>query len=379
MKVKQTPEDFVVVEVLRLEPEAAGPFTLYRLKKVGLDTLEAVRVIARSWHVARRDISVAGLKDRHAQTAQTVAVRQGPDRELHRPEFSLVPCGHASRALQRSDVLANRFEVRLRDLSDAEARRVTVRLAEVARDGFANYYDDQRFGSARGTRGRLVAEALLRGDAEDALRLAVATPSPLDRGALKTRRRRMRERWGRWPELLRVLPPSPERRIAEALAAGRSFDEAYALLDRDLRSLHLSALQAALFNDGLRSAVPRGPSHPGAAGPYVFFEASAGPWAEARVPLAEAHAEPHPLLDAALEARHLDRDLLAAHPFQRGLRALIAHPQDLGIAGPEPDALNPGRQTLLLRFALGPGSYATMLLKRLTFDVRVRRRPRRGR
>jgi len=379
VKVKQTPEDFVVEEDLRLQPGTDGAFTLYRLEKCGIDTLEAVRIVARMWRVPRNDISFAGLKDRHAKTIQTMAIRRGPERTLQQQSFRLEPRGRAARALQRADVLGNRFDVRLRDLSATEAARVLDRVEAVRKDGFANYYDDQRFGSARGTGGRLAAEALLRDDAEGALRLAIASPSPLDRGGLRTRRRKLRERWGRWPELVRALQPSAERRIVEALAAGASFERAYALLARDVRSLHLSAFQAAVFNDGLRRAVPRGPSHPGIAGPYVFFEDGGGRWAEERVPLAEGRAEAHELLDAALAGRGVDRAMLSGQPFRRGLRSLVAHARDLVAHAPERDARNPGRHCLRLQFTLGSGSYATMLLKRVTYDVQVRKQNRGGR
>jgi tRNA pseudouridine13 synthase len=327
--------------------------------------------------VAPRDISAAGLKDRHARTVQTIAIRGGPERSLEQARLRLTPCGRAPRALERGDVLGNHFQVRLRDLSPQEAERVGARLGEVLRDGFANYFDDQRFGSARGSRGRLAAESLVRGDPEDALRLAVATPSSSDRGPLKTRRQAMRDRWGRWPDLVARLPPSSERRIASALAAGGSFTDAYGLLSRAQRSLHLSALQAALFNDGLRHAVPRGPSHPGTAGPYVFFEDGGGRFAEERVPLAEGRAAPHALLDGALGARGLDRAMLTGHALRRGMRALVVHPQELIAEAPASDALQKGRQSVGLSFGLGAGSYATMLIKRVTYDVQVRRDPRR--
>jgi tRNA pseudouridine13 synthase len=379
VKLKQVPEDFIVEEVLRPMDTRSGPFRLYRLSKTGMDTFEVARAIARVWKVPRRDIAFAGLKDRHAHTIQAVTIRHGRDQRHSEGRFQLVPTGHMTRALQSSDLLENRFQVRIRDLAAAEAERLAARARDVAVHGFANYYDDQRFGSARGTGGRLVGEALVRGAYEDALRLSLAMPSPADRGRLKAVRTQLRSGWGNWQALSRSLPQGVERSVCGALAAGVPFAEAYQRLDRDLRSMHLSALQAAVFNDGLRAAIGSGPAHPGLVGAYVFYEGAPGPWGAERVPLAEGRAEAHPRLDAALLDRQLDRSMLARYPMRRGLRGLVAHPSDLKVGKPERDDRNRGRFSLSLGYGLGSGSYATMLIKRVTYDLRPTERSRRRR
>jgi len=47
-------------------------------------------------------------------------------------------------------------------------------------------------------------------------------------------------------------------------------------------------------------------------------------------------------------------------------RAAVVVPEDLSVSTPEPDELSPGKRKMLLRFFLARGSYATILLKRLT-------------
>jgi len=366
MKVKQRPEDFRVEEVSRLEAGADGEFALYRLSKGGIGTPEAVRVVARSWRLRPQDVSFAGLKDRHGLTAQMVTVRRGPKRNFEGRGFKLNFLGRSPRPAGRGTILKNRFRIVLRDLGPDQGRKVRERAASAAEHGFPDYYDDQRFGSLRGTGGRFVASALLAGNAEEALRLAIASPARADRSRTKRRRRLLRDSWGEWEELARRLDPSVERRIASRLAAGASFVEAYGLLDPALRSLHLAAFQAHLFNECVRRIVGEGPSHPGASGPYVFPERPP----DGRVPLASGAAPPDPVLDAVLADGGLDRERLSRLPFHEASRGLLALPQDLEAGEAAEDELNPGREKMELAFDLRSGSYATMLIKRCTYDMK---------
>jgi tRNA pseudouridine13 synthase len=378
VKVKQRAEDFRVEEVSRLEAGAEGDFALYSLMKRGVGTLEAVKELARAWRLDRDRIAFAGLKDRYGITVQTISVARGPARNFEGRGFRLNYLGRSPRAAGRGTMAKNRFRILLRDLSRDEAERVSARALVTAEHGFPDYYDDQRFGSVRGSAGRFVAAALLRGDPGEALRLAIATPSRDDHGRVRKVREALRRMWGDWGGLAASLPPSAEKRICERLSAGASFAEAYALLDAGLRSIYLSAFQAHLFNAGLRKAIGEGPAHPGLDGPYVFYEGDPGPLREAIVPLASGAAAAHPWLDAALEAAGFDREALSRLPFRPGNRAAVVVPERVEAGEPGRDELNAGRFALPLSFVLRPGSYATMLIKRCTWDVQRGKRGSRG-
>ena len=73
MKLKCQPEDFRVEELTAARPAAKGRFVFYRLTKTDLGTIEAVEVICRRWNLAARQVSYAGLKDRHAVTEESAA------------------------------------------------------------------------------------------------------------------------------------------------------------------------------------------------------------------------------------------------------------------------------------------------------------------
>jgi tRNA pseudouridine13 synthase len=252
----------------------------------------------------------------------------------------------------------NRFRIVVRDLAQGEAVRFAGTLRAVAERGFPNYYDDQRFGSLRGTGGSFVARALLAGDDEEALRLAVA-PAREDRAGPRRRRLAVRDRWGAWAELAAELDDSPERRVCARLAAGGSFREAYDELDLSLRAIHLAAYQAHVFNACLRALAGDGPAHDGVAGAYVFGDCPA-----VRIPLASGGAAPHGGLDAVLAAEGVDRTALGRFPFRGGERDAVCVPGELSVVAPAADELSAGRLCVAFACTLPPGSYATMLIKR---------------
>ncbi len=119
MKLKRLREDFVVREVNDF-PLTGGSFAVYRLEKSGIGTPEAIAEILKVWNLSRRAVGYGGLKDRHAETSQTITLFKGPQRDLEQRGFLLTYLGQANRAFEAKDILSNCFEVTLRDLT-AEA------------------------------------------------------------------------------------------------------------------------------------------------------------------------------------------------------------------------------------------------------------------
>ena len=70
MKLKSVPEDFVVEEITDFAPDPAGRFFVYELHKRSLATMEALGILARRNGVPLKQLSAAGLKDKHGSTRQ---------------------------------------------------------------------------------------------------------------------------------------------------------------------------------------------------------------------------------------------------------------------------------------------------------------------
>lgn len=387
MKVKQLPTDFVVEERARLRPSDRGPFALYCLRKQGIGTLEALRAVRRAWKVPARAVGFGGLKDRHAVTTQWVTIPRGPRRNLDEATFRLTYEGQCATPMSRMLLTGNGFRIVVRDLDAAQAATLADRLARLAAHGLPAYFDDQRFGSLRGG-APFAALLLLRGDAEGALRAVLATPSREDRGPVRRRKAALAAAWGRWDEALPALEGTPARAAALRLReAPDDFVGAFALLDREEKALYASAWASSVWNRAVASRVEAlvAPDDrlalPGDAGTLLFPKdpAALDAWGDAVLPLPAPKARAadpawQAALEAALAADGLALDGLRLDPrlgleLRATQRPVRFRPEALEVSAPAPDERAPGRVRLDVAFALRPGTYATLLLKRATFDM----------
>jgi tRNA pseudouridine13 synthase len=375
VKIKQRPEDFQVTELDRYELAKEGPFALYRLVKWDIGTIEAVRNLAQHWKLPRAAVSFGGLKDRHARCEQVISVRGGPDRSFEGSSFRVEFLGRSRDPITRASFDGNRFEITVRDLDEAPD------LEPVRRWGVPNYFDDQRFGSLRGTDGEFIGRALVRGDNEKALRLALASPAGEDRKKVRDTKILLRDRWGDWKGLKADLPPGVERTVAAYLADHPgAYGFAFELLDDNLRILYVSAYQSWIWNRLLAEvvrALPETFEVAYAAGRHVFFRsldpAAHDRLAELAIPLVTptqafqgeaATILARILAEEGVEPRMFRLKKLRKTFFGKGLRRALMAPAGLR-ASSGPDELNRGRTKATLSFELPKGSYATVLLKRL--------------
>jgi tRNA pseudouridine13 synthase len=385
MKLKRTPEDFQVEELTSLAPRPHGRFMLYRLSKRGMGTLEAIEAICRRWNLAGRRVSYGGLKDRHAVTIQYLTILDGPDRAIHEPGLDLEPLGRALQPYGPGQFHANRFRIVLRDLQPRRAEDALAAVRELPEAGLPNYFDDQRFGSV-GYSGEFIAAAWLKGDHERALHLALAEANPFDRSGVKAQKAILRECWGRWGEAKSRLERSSTRSIVTYLADHPAdFRGAFARLKRELRTLYFSAFQSHLWNlwlsrwieqltrleervmVDLKTAVLAFPRRFESAA-RTLLERTGLPLPSARTPPPEGELgelisqvlEPFALSWTDLRVRHLKDVFLS-----KGSRPAIVSPNHLESELLD-DELHPGRRALRLGFELPKGSYATILVKRIT-------------
>ena len=76
-RIRETPEDFVVDEVLGFTASGQGEHALLRVRKRGANTGWVAKEIANRAGVRPHDVGYAGLKDRHAVTTQWYTVPTG--------------------------------------------------------------------------------------------------------------------------------------------------------------------------------------------------------------------------------------------------------------------------------------------------------------
>jgi tRNA pseudouridine13 synthase len=387
LKIKRLPEDFVVEELTEFSSHG-GAYALYKLRKRSIGTPEVVEEIVRRWKIPRHRISYGGLKDKHAVAIQFVTVQNGPRRSLTQSNFELSYISQAATPFTPQDISGNRFAIVLRDLSESALAHALAALPEVQAAGVPNYFDDQRFGSV-GVSGEFIARPWCAGDYERALWLALADPHPDDRPDERRQKEIMREQWGKWPACKAALDRSHRRSVVTYLADKPpdrpDYRGAFARIKIDLRGLYLAAFQSCLWNRmlerWLRSELPAEQlvDVPLKLGAVPFFRDLDSETA-ARVrnmllplPSARLHLEEgpmHTLITQVLGEFGLElRQLRVKYPrdsfFSKGQRAAAIKVNGL-TSSAAADEMYPGRKKLSLGFDLPRGSYATILVKRLT-------------
>ena len=407
MTIRRTPEDFRVEELTSgefrasLAPEwtPSNPFAAYSLEKISLATPDALGFIARDMKIPRTAVSAAGLKDRHAVTTQTItidsaAMRGRTPRWAEGENWRMQRIGFAPRAAESSIIAANRFTLVVRALDKRQADEMVRRaslLVSAEADGetsllFVNYFGDQRFGSARHGQG-WVARALIEGDFETALKLAIGTPARKDSGPTRALTRALATHWGDWDAALAAFGRMPERAAIETLARGGTFKDAFAALPKFTQEICVEAFQSHLWN-----SIARELAHALAEttaqsafeaddnfGPLIFprsaaltpaFRALGIPMPSPRAIMPECLGEivAGILADEGVTLETLRIPGLPRPWFGGGDRPFVARARRWSISAPAHDEFSGGGPANLacqVAFELPRGAYATVLLRAL--------------
>jgi tRNA pseudouridine13 synthase len=382
MKLKARPEDFRVEERLKLRLKRAGAYSVYRLEKRFWNTLDVITHLEQRHGL--RKLSRAGLKDRYALSVQYLSLPGRGPRQVVERNYTLRLAGMADEPVSRDVLLGNSFKVTLRALCDDEVSAVISALPRVNRFGFPNYYDEQRLGSARHGQG-FVARRLIAGHFNGALRLWLGTPSASDDTQTRRRKSAIEENWGDWRRLLELAPPEGQPAIRHLSVNPKDFKGAVYLIPRPLLELFVNAYQAWLWNEALAALLAdlKAPLRQMeySLGSLAFYDElnptdakflsklvipAPGPDAEFASERA-ARATNQVLAREGLDLEKLELKLRIRGVFFKAYpRKAVVVPENMNLSAPEADDMYPGRKKLALSFFLPPGSYATMLIKRLS-------------
>lgn len=384
MKLKAVPADFRVEERLRRVPRGGG-HTLFAINKVGVTSLHVRDALARACGVPARLVAMPALKDRRAEAVQHATVPGEWPTELRGPGWLARGVGAVRRPLGPADLAGNGFRIVVRDLTRAEAARLAAALDGVARDGLPNVHDRQRYGSYAPGRG-FIGEAVLRRDATAALRLYLCEDLLGDTAATRAFKAAARPAWPDWRTLFAMAPaPSNYRSVLTFLCDHPdAHRKALNLVPDRLLSVWLAAYQSWLWDRSLTLLLERAhhgrwrkvrslpdlPPHALPLDPSPELVRRLGglemelPNARARWPEPEVQAAAQAALaEAALTTGDLKARIVKRAWLGRGRRALWVRPLELEVAEPLPDDRHPGRWSLAVSFVLGPGSYATWVLR----------------
>ena len=150
-KLKQLPEHFIVKEVLGFSFTGKGEHLMVKIRKTGENTKYVANELAKFCGVKSKDISWAGLKDRHAVTEQWLSVHLPKSDHLKfalfeatHPGVEILEMTRHNKKLRPGDLLGNSFQLIATEVTDMDD--VLARLEKVKLTGVPNYFGAQRFG-----------------------------------------------------------------------------------------------------------------------------------------------------------------------------------------------------------------------------------------
>ena len=141
--------NFVVKEQLGYDMSGDGEFVAVKVRKTDCNTLFVGEQLAKFAGISARNMSYAGLKDRKAVTEQWFSLQMPGQPTPDFSQFSLegveiLEVTRHQRKIRIGSLQGNHFEILLRNAEETD--ELKVRLDFLAKNGFPNYFTEQRFG-----------------------------------------------------------------------------------------------------------------------------------------------------------------------------------------------------------------------------------------
>lgn len=141
--------DFIVTEELGYELFGDGEFVAVKVRKTNANTLFVGEKLADFVGISAKNMSYAGLKDRHAVTEQWfclhLAGKETPDFSTFQLDgVEILAVTRHNRKIRIGSLAGNHFELLLRDIHQTD--ELNARLNQLQAVGFPNYFTEQRFG-----------------------------------------------------------------------------------------------------------------------------------------------------------------------------------------------------------------------------------------
>jgi tRNA pseudouridine13 synthase len=169
------PEHFIVEEIPAYPLVGSGEHVFLWVEKVGRNTEDVKKLIARAAGVRESEVGYAGMKDKNAVTRQWFSVctkaEDAGSWDIGEGARVLSVTRHQNK-LRTGHLIGNRFHITLVDVPENGPARAAEILAFLQAEGLPNYFGPQRFGRE----GRNLAQALAW--VERGSRGTRAAPSP---------------------------------------------------------------------------------------------------------------------------------------------------------------------------------------------------------
>jgi len=384
MKIKVLARDFTVEEVCNIDIKSRGDFSIYELEKEGWDTFDLLDYLTRKYKL--KNIGRAGIKDRYSHSVQYISIKNGKPADITEKNFKLTYLGKAEAPVTLNSQQGNFFKIVMRDLNRKETQYVQTNLNSVQKFGVLNYYDEQRMGSARAGQG-FIAPKLVREHYNGALKLYLASPSKFDDSRTRKLKKHLLANWGDWQNCVAIpfALGAYQHPINYLAQHPKDFKGAVKTIRKDLLEMFINAYQAYVWNETVKELlnlkkIEYIKCRYGFGDLYFYEELSNNDYpylADLSISAPSykaqfADEQIQELMEQVLARDNLKLKDLKIYLDIKGLffkpyeRRVLMLPQDLKVNEPAQDDLYPNKHKLTLSFTLPKGSYATILIKRIT-------------
>ncbi len=255
-KIKTTPEEFIVSEVLSEKSmnqiKDQGDYAVYKLKKKNIDTNHAISDIFRKKGYR---LKALGLKDSFAITEQFLcSSNKGRAIENYlSTKYSIEKLGFVKKPLSKKNMIGNHFKIKIRERKDS--------LEDFCeQDKILNFYGYQRFGSKRPVT-HLIGKAIVQRNFEKAIEFILSFTSPYDSKSNNEIREKLKDP-ANYALCLEQIPPQMdiEKIVLKEMIDSGDSQASIKKIPLSLRRFYVQAYQSYLFNCTLSQSFAEGES-----------------------------------------------------------------------------------------------------------------------
>ncbi len=197
--IKQLPEDFVVREIFEKQApregwksgeEKNGSYVWFNLTKRNYDLFRCLKILSRRLGVSPKRFGYAGTKDKRGVTTQKISVWNVSIEKLKEVRLRDIELSNFEESQERinlGDLRGNEFEITVRDIEKNEMKKIEGNLEKIRKNGFINYFGEQRFGIRGDT--HLVGREIIRNRLGEAVWLYLTNEGDKDEHIVEFRKR----------------------------------------------------------------------------------------------------------------------------------------------------------------------------------------------
>jgi tRNA pseudouridine13 synthase len=254
-KIKSTPEQFFVSEILREKSlhkiSTSGSYAVYKLKKQGIDTNHALSDIFTKYGLR---LKALGLKDANATTEQYVCdMTTGRSANtLITNRYTLEKIGLLQKPLTKKDMVGNHFKIKIEEANFSKISQFNDQ------DKILNFFGYQRFGSRRPV-SHLIGKAILQKNFDHAVEVLLSYTSEYDLPHNNRIRELLKDR-SNYSKVFNEVPPQMdiERIVLDEMINHGDSLKALRAMPIQLRRFFVQAFQSFIFNQTVSKAYEAG-------------------------------------------------------------------------------------------------------------------------